>query len=249
MTGKRRVRIDLEYLGANYVGWQVQPDGVSVQAVVERALSTLVNYPARVTASGRTDAGVHALLQPTNADVATRLSDADILRGMNALLPDDIAVKRVVTVSPGWHARYSAKEKTYVYTILNRPCPSAFLSGRVWHIRTPLDVEAMRAAASELVGEHDFSSFRSSGCSARSAVRRLERLEIEKENDTLRLTLTANGFLKQMVRNIVGALVEVGRGKEEPSWTGRVLRERDRTKAGPCAPPYGLCLVDVVYGQ
>lgn len=245
---RRRVRLDLEYLGTRYAGFQLQPNGLSIQEVVEKAVSTLVSHPVRVIPSGRTDAGVHARLQPVHADVTTKLSDEDILRGMNALLPDDVAVISVKTVPDDWHARFSAREKTYVYTILNRPAPSAFDHGRVWHVRKPLDVEAMRKAAGALIGEHDFSSFRSSGCAAKSPVRRLSRLEVEKEGDVIRLSFTANGFLKQMVRNIVGTLVEAGRGRIAPDDVSKILAARDRTKAGPCAPPEGLCLDKVGYG-
>lgn len=247
MTDKRRVRLDLEYLGAGYVGFQLQPNGLSIQEVVEKSLAKLVNHDVRVTASGRTDAGVHARLQPIHADVATRMTDEELMRGMNALLPEDIAVRDAKTVPPGWSARFSAKKKTYEYIILNCPCRSVFDHGRVWHIQKPLDIEAMREAARALAGEHDFSSFRSAGCAAKNTIRRLAVLEIEKEGDTLRLIFTADGFLKQMVRNIVGSLVEVGRGKQPPSWVGEVLETKDRTKAGPCAPPEGLYLVDVVY--
>ncbi|MGK7346141.1 MAG: tRNA pseudouridine(38-40) synthase TruA [Candidatus Nitrospinota bacterium M3_3B_026] len=244
---KRRVRLDLEYLGTRYAGFQLQPNGLSIQEIVEKALSTLVNHPVRVIPSGRTDAGVHARLQPVHADISSRLSDEDILRGMNALLPDDVAVISVKTVPDDWHARFSAREKTYVYTILNRPAPSAFDHGRVWHVRKPLDVEAMRKAAGALIGEHDFSSFRSSGCAAKNPVRSLSRLEVEKEGDVIRITFTAGGFLKQMVRNIVGTLVEVGRGRIAPEEVSKILAAKDRRAAGPCAPPEGLFLVEVKY--
>lgn len=244
---KRRIRLNLEYLGTRYAGWQWQDNAVSIQQVVEEALGKITSLKSRVTASGRTDAGVHALNQPAHADVETKMSDSQIVKGMNALLPSDVVVKEVVTVPDDWSARFSAKEKTYRYTILNRERPSVFDQGRVWHIKKALDINTMRKAASSLVGEHDFTSFRSSGCAAKNPVRAIARLDIDQDDDTIELTFTANGFLKQMVRNIVGTLVETGRGKIAPDEILKILEERDRAKAGPCAPPQGLCLVDVLY--
>ncbi|VAX20604.1 tRNA pseudouridine(38-40) synthase [hydrothermal vent metagenome] len=244
---KRRIRMILEYMGTRYAGWQWQDNAVTIQQVVEEALGKITSLKSRITASGRTDAGVHALNQPAHADVETRMSDEEIMKAMNAVLPDDISVKEIKTVPEDWSARFSAKEKTYRYTILNRVRPSVFEHGRVWHIKKTLEIDAMRKAASLLVGEHDFTSFRSSGCAAKNPVRRLTTLDIDRDDDTIRLTFTANGFLKQMVRNIVGTLVEAGRGKIAPDDVSTILGKRDRTEAGPCAPPYGLCLVDVVY--
>jgi len=169
------------------------------------------------------------------------------MHGLNALLPDDIVAKEVVTVPDDWHARYSAKEKTYRYTILNRGVPSVFDHGRVWHVKASLDADAMREASRCLVGEHDFTSFQSAGCAAKHANRQITGLEIVKEGDNLYVYITANGFLKQMVRNVVGTLVEVGRGKESVSYVKAALDAKDRKKAGPCAPPEGLCLMEVVY--
>ncbi len=244
---KRRIRLNLEYLGTRYAGWQWQDNALSIQQVVEEALQKITSLKSRVTASGRTDAGVHAMSQPAHADVETRMNDGEIVKAMNSLLPDDVVVKGVATVAGDWSARFNAKEKTYRYTILNRERPSVFDHGRVWHIKKTLDIDAMREAAPALVGEHDFTSFRASGCAAKSPVRRLTTLDIKRDDDTIKLTFTANGFLKQMVRNIAGTLVEVGKGKIAPGDVSTILAKRDRTKAGPCAPPQGLCLVDVVY--
>ncbi len=249
MTQQRRIKLILEYLGTNYVGWQLQPNGVSIQHMVEGALAKLVNHDVRVNASGRTDSGVHALYQPVDADVTTSMTDEDIMRGMNALLPHDIAVKEVATVSPDWSARHDATEKTYQYIIHNSQVVSVFDYGRVWHIKKPLDVAPMLRAAESLVGKHDFTSFQSSGCAAKSPVRDLIRLDIKKDGDRITFTLTASGFLKQMVRNIVGTLVEVGRGKLTVGKVKDILTACDRTKAGPCAPPEGLYLIDVIYDK
>ena len=248
MTQKRRIRIDLEYMGANYAGWQVQPGQSTTQQKVEEALLKLVNHNARVTASGRTDAGVHALIQPCHADVVTRMKDEEIEKGLNALLPHDIAALKVITVESGWHARSSAKQKTYRYTILNSRRKSVFDHGRVWRIADRLDIEVMNDAAQNLVGEHDFSSFQGAGCaSVDKPVRRLLALKVTRDGKKVFITVTGSGFLKQMVRNIAGSLVEIGRGKEKPEWIIEVLQAKKRTSAGPCAPPEGLCLVDVRY--
>jgi len=249
MIEQRRIRLTFEYDGARYAGWQLQDNAESIQGVAERALEKIIGHHARINSSGRTDAGVHAFCQPAHADVTTRLADAEITRAMNALLPADIVVKETATVAPDWSARFSATQKTYAYTILNRPHPSALDRGRVWHIRKPLDTAAMQEAARLFVGEHDFSSFRSAGCASKHPVRALTRLDVDTEGDYIRITLTANAFLKQMARNIVGTLVEAGRGRIAVDDVAKILEARDRTKAGPCAPPQGLCLVEVSYTE
>ena len=245
----RRLRLDFEYLGSNYAGWQWQDNALSIQQVAEKALAKIIGHHARINASGRTDAGVHAENQPAHADVSTKMSDETIMRGVNSLLPPDIVVTAVTTVASTWHSRFDAVEKTYRYTILNRRTPSVFLYKRVWLIYNPLDMEAMRKAAVCLAGEHDFSSFRAARCAAKDPVRTLQPLEIARNGDIVTFTLTASGFLKQMVRNIVGTLAEVGRGRMEPNAVAQILAARDRTKAGPCAPPEGLTLVKVRYGE
>jgi tRNA pseudouridine38-40 synthase len=247
MREKRRIRMTLEYLGTNYAGWQWQNNVVTVQQVVEEALQKITSLQSRVTASGRTDAGVHALNQPAHADVETAMGDDEIMRAMNALLPDDVSVKEVTTVADDWSARFSAKDKTYRYIILNRERHSVFDHGSVWHIKNRLNIDAMRQAAGTFIGEHDFTSFRSAGCAAKNPVRSITKLDIEQDDDTILLTFTSNGFLKQMVRNIVGTLVEVGRGKIAPGDIAKILDKHDRTEAGVCAPPQGLCLMNVVY--
>jgi len=243
----RRIRLDFEYLGANYAGWQWQDNALSIQQVAEEALARIAGHHARINASGRTDAGVHAENQPAHADVTTKMRDEQIMLGLNAILPKDIAVTAVTTVDPNWNARFDSVEKTYRYTILNRRTPSVFLHGRVWLIYAPLDMDAMRKAAEALAGEHDFSSFRAARCAAKDPVRTLQPLEIAREGDIVTFTLTSGGFLKQMVRNIVGTLTEVGRGRMTPEAVADILAARDRTKAGPCAPPEGLTLVKVRY--
>lgn len=245
----RRVLFIFEYLGTRYAGWQRQPNAVAIQQVIEEALEKITQTPATLIASGRTDAGVHALALPAHADLATRITDAGLVRALNALLPHDIVAKEARTVPNDFHARYSALDKTYRYVILNRVLPSAFDHGRVWHFRSPLGVDAMRAAAARLTGERDFSSFRSAGCASKHPVRDLKRLTVEKQGDFAVLTFTGSGFLKQMARNITGTLVEVGRGAMNPDDMDRILAARDRTAAGPCAPAEGLTLVEVTYPQ
>lgn len=247
MTSERRIRIDLEYHGARYAGWQWQDNAISIQQVAEEALEKLTGQKTRITASGRTDAGVHAILQPTHADVTTNIPDSQLLRGMNALLPEDVAAKSVSTVPKQWDARRSAVRKTYRYVILNRELPSVFGHGRQWHIRHHLDAEKMAKAAEHLLGERDFSSFRSSGCASTSPVRKISLAEVVRDGEMITMTFTGSGFLKQMVRNMVGTLAEVGRGKLAPEAMKDILEARDRKAAGPCAPPEGLWLVDVEY--
>ncbi|MBI4667138.1 MAG: tRNA pseudouridine(38-40) synthase TruA [Nitrospinae bacterium] len=244
---KRRIRMDLQYLGTNYAGWQWQDNALSIQEVVENALEKIVGHHARLHASGRTDAGVHAEFQPAHADVATRLPDYKILNGLNSLLPADVAVLAVSTTPETWHSRFSAIEKTYRYTIFNRRIRSPFLIGRAWLIHRRLDVEAMRAGSLALLGEHDFSSFRSAGCSAKHPVRAITEAFIERAGDVVTLRFTSNGFLRQMVRNMVGTLVDVGKGKMEPGAVNTILEARNRALAGPCAPAEGLSLIDVRY--
>jgi len=255
--------MDLEYLGGRYSGWQWQDNALSIQQVVEEALTKMICHPVRVTASGRTDAGVHALCQPAHVDVATNMEDIQILRGLNSLLPEDIAVRAVSTVDDRWNARKDATHKTYRYIIHNSRVPSVFSHGRVWRIPHALDIPAMRAAATMLIGERDFTSFRASGCSSKSPVRRLIALDMalgrvesfypppaptaEGEGTLVIMNFTGSGFLKQMVRNLVGTLVEVGRGKTPPEDVATILEAKDRRAAGPCAPPQGLCLMDVEY--
>ncbi len=249
MAEQRRVRIDLQYLGTRYAGWQVQNNDVTIQEVVEEALSKIVKKKVRIHASGRTDAGVHAILQPTHADVTTNAPDEGLLAGLNAILPKDIAVISVMTVAPDWNARFSAISKTYEYTVLHSRIRSVFDEGRVWRIHAPIDMEAMREGAIFLTGERDFTSFESSGANPGGKIRTITDLVIERRCEKIVFRVTGNGFLKQMVRNIVGTLIQVGLHKREPSWIKDALDAKDRKEAGPCAPPGGLCLMEVVYSQ
>jgi len=248
MSSPRRLKLLLEYNGSRYHGWQLQPQVVTIQGTLEACLARLTNAPVRVHAAGRTDAGVHARGQVVHFDTASRLAPAVLLRGLNGLLPEDIVVRQAEDVTSDFHARYSAVRKTYAYIVHNAAIPSAFRAPYAWHISQPLDVPAMRTAASALVGAHDFSAFRAASCAARTSERHLYRLAIRRFATRLVFVLCANGFLQHMARTIVGTLVMIGRGRCPASVMATILDSRQRQQAGPTAPAHGLFLVRVVYG-
>ncbi|BDG10128.1 tRNA pseudouridine(38-40) synthase TruA [Anaeromyxobacter paludicola] len=242
------VKLILEYDGTRYAGWQVQPNGPSIQAEVERALSTLHKGPRRVTASGRTDAGVHARGQVASFQEERPLPVKAYVLGMNALLPEDIAVREAALLPDGFDARRSARGKRYRYRIENRPGRAPLSRLQSWQVFRPLDADAMRAAAAQLLGRHDFGAFRASDCEAAHAVRELRRLDVLGERGgTIEVVAEATAFLKHMVRNLVGTLVECGLGRRDPAGMAALLASRDRTRAGATAPPQGLCLEEVFY--
>ncbi len=241
------IKITIEYDGTHYHGWQVQPSGETIQAILERAISTFLRTPTRIMGSGRTDAGVHALGQVANFFSEQPHGPHRIRRALNALTPHDITIKEVEIVADCFDARRDGQSRVYEYHILNRTTPSPFYLNRAWHIHEPLDVEAMRRAILCLHGEHDFSSFRAAGCDAAHPVRKVYRTSLEPRGELLVYTIEATAFLRHMVRNIVGTLVEVGCGLRTPQSFGALLEARDRTKAGPTAPPHGLYLVEVRY--
>ena len=240
-------KLILEYDGSRYHGWQVQPGLPTIQAEIQAAIQHVINSPITVTAAGRTDAGVHALGQVVAFSTPSPLSEGDWLRALNGLLPDDIAVLSVATVPDTFHARFAATSKLYRYRILNRPYRSALERARAWHYAHPLDLAAMQSAGGCLVGKQDFSSFQGSPTDTENPVCNVTRLEWTQSGDELVLEIQADRFLKQMVRNIVGTLVEVGRGKIQAGAIKDILAALDRTKAGPTAPPQGLYLVRVDY--
>jgi len=242
------VTLVLEYDGTRYVGWQVQPNGPSVQAEVERALSTLHHGPRRVTAAGRTDAGVHARGQVVTFPEEQPLPLRAYVQGLNALLPEDVAVRAARLEPDGFDARRSARGKRYLYAIENAATRSPLGRLQAWQQFQPLDVSAMRAAARHLVGRHDFTAFQASDCACRHAVRKVWRLEVVGERGSrIEVLIEATAFVKHMVRAIVGTLVEVGLGKRSPESIPGLLESRDRTHAGPTAPSHGLCLEEVFY--
>jgi tRNA pseudouridine38-40 synthase len=253
----RTLKLTLSYDGTRLVGWQRQAEGDSVQGVLEDALARFEGRPVTVHGAGRTDAGVHAIGQVASVEVEFAHDVATLARALNAQLPEDVRVLSVEDVAPGFHARFGARSKTYHYCIRTGPLVSPFERAFVWHVPQPLDVEAMRRAASSLLGRHDFSSFRSIGTEVPDAVRTLHVSALVETpgalpwlgDGTALLTyqVTGDGFLRHMVRAIVGTLVEVGRGWRDPAQMDALVQAKDRARAGATAPPQGLFLVRVDY--
>jgi tRNA pseudouridine38-40 synthase len=247
-----RIKLTLEYDGTDYVGWQVQPNGTSVQAVVERALARLLGEPrVAVESAGRTDAGVHALGQVACFDTDRALPLKAYVQGLNGHLPQDVACTRAEEVDPAFDPRRWSRGKRYRYLVSNRPTRSPTRRRTHWELFQPLDAAAMAEAARHLLGRHDFSAFRAADCQAQHALRELTRADVEVRGggDELVLTLEGTAFLKHMVRNVAGTLVDVGRRKRPPGWVAEVLASRDRGRAGATAPAQGLTLVEVFYGE
>jgi tRNA pseudouridine38-40 synthase len=244
----RNIKLTVEYDGTRYHGWQIQPDLKSIQGVLQEHIGAITGERISLVASGRTDAGVHALGQVANFKTESRLPLEAIRGGVNSLMPRDISIRTAEEVEDGFHARFSAKNKIYEYRILNTPVRSPIQRHFSWHIPRRLAVGRMRKAAEPLVGTHDFSSFRSAHSDNLNPIRTLISLEVRRKRDHfVIIRIRANAFLKQMARNIVGTLVEVGRGRIEPEKTGEILQARDRTRAGMAAPPQGLFLIEVDY--
>lgn len=244
----KNFKITIEYDGSGYHGWQRQKNDRTIQREIEKALHTITGQSITLTGSGRTDAGVHAYAQVANFKCETRLKAQDLLRGLNSLTADDIVIKACQEVEDAFHARYDAKSKTYVYRILNRPNPAAVGRQYAWHIRKELDREAMRAAITHLIGRHDFKAFEGTGSPRAHTTRNIYKAGlIENPDDGLIFEIEADGFLRFMVRNIVGTLVEVGLGKISPDEIKEILKSRDRARAGATAPAHGLFLKSVMY--
>lgn len=237
----------IEYEGTAYHGWQVQINAITIQEVVEKCLSRILNTRTTVLSSGRTDAGVHSEGLPAHFVTESKMSMGQIQLALNSLLPHDISIREVREVPMAFNARGSAKSKLYRYTILNRDYPSALNFRRSWFIPHDLDIAAMQSAAEYLLGEHDFTSFRAGNCSAKSPVRTMNRVDIIRRDDLLLCEFEAKGFLKHMVRNFVGTLVYVGKKKIPAEKVNTILEARDRQAAGPTAPSHGLCLIKVEY--
>lgn len=242
-----RIAIGVAYDGAAFEGWQSQASRNTVQDRLEHALGEIASAPVRVVAAGRTDAGVHAVGQVAHFDTDVVRPETAWVRGANTHLPDSIAVQWAAELDVDFHARFSAISRSYAYVLYNHPVRPAVFAGRVGWFHLPLDLEAMRAAGARLVGEHDFSAFRSAECQAKSPVKTLHALSIERRADYVIFELTANAFLHHMVRNIVGCLVQVGKGGQPPEWVGRVLESRDRSRGAPTFAAAGLYLTAVGY--
>lgn len=259
----RQIKIILEYEGTAYGGWQRQAGIATIQQVLEEKLAVLLRHPAKVVAAGRTDAGVHAQGQVVSFTTDATLTLARIRKGLNGLLPRDIAVLEATEAPGGFNPRRDARGKRYRYLVWNHLARSPLLRHRAWHVREALNLAAMRAGAKELLGEHDFSAFRATGCESKTAIRDLRLLEITRcapdsaaapaghggpdEPGLIAFDLEATAFLRFMVRNIVGTLVEVGLGRRGASDMIRILEGRDRAQAGQTAPAQGLTLLCVYY--
>lgn len=242
-----RIAIGVEYDGRPYNGWQSQTDGQTVQDALQHALSQIAEESISVVAAGRTDTGVHALEQVAHFDTQAKRPLTAWVRGTNTVLPDSIAVRWAHTVPDDFHARFSAQGRSYRYVLINRATRLAIHVGKAdWH-HIPLDVVAMQAAAQYLLGEHDFSAFRAAQCQAKSPIKHLRQLDIHREGEMLIFDVSADAFLHHMVRNIVGCLVYVGKGKHPPDWIREVLNSRERTIAAPTFAPDGLYLRRIQY--
>ena len=242
-----RIALALEYDGRPFHGWQSQADGSGVQDALEHALSEIAGVQVRAIAAGRTDAGVHATVQVVHFETDASRPDTAWVRGVNALLPESIVVRWALPIAGDFHARFVANGRHYTYLLLDRPVRSALLAGRVGWYHRPLAVEAMRAGAEALLGTHDFSAFRSAECQAKSPVRTLDRVAVAREDDMIRFELHADAFLQHMVRNIVGALVYVGDGRQRAGWIAELLSGRDRTRGAPTFAAAGLYLAGIDY--
>lgn len=244
----RHIRLTIEYDGTTLSGWQRQDNGPTVQQHLEEALSKLLSHEVRVRGASRTDAGVHARGQVALFHTEKTIPLHGIRRGLNSLLPDTISVHDAIEVGDDFDPRHSATGKHYRYTILRAPTRSPRWRDRAWHHPRPLDLDAMRAAATVLTGEHDFSAFRSVHCAAKTTVRRIQTIDlVEHPEDVLTVEVRGNAFLRNMVRILVGTLVEVGVGRFTVAQVAEILAAKDRTKAGLTAPAHGLELVEVRY--
>ncbi|MFH1830962.1 MAG: tRNA pseudouridine(38-40) synthase TruA [Pseudomonadota bacterium] len=278
----RTIKLTISYDGTDFVGWQNQPNGVSVQECLERALGKMTGTPCQVTGAGRTDSGVHAIGQAAHFKTETDIPCHGFVGGLNSLLPESIVITSADDVEGGFHARRDAKAKIYRYEIACSLHRAPLLVNRCWHVRETLDLDAMRKASKYLIGQHDFESFRAAGCGSRNAIREIRRIEMseaviarspptvfggrrsnprsygdrhaplrwardDNESNLLSIEFEGDGFVRHMIRNIVGTLVDIGAGKIAPEEMQTILNARQREKAGRCAPAFGLYLVQVIY--
>lgn len=247
VPGSRNVRIVLAYDGTPYLGWQQQPQGPTLQSVLQDCLKVITGERIVVKGSGRTDAGVHALGQVANFHTFSTMKPQDFLRALNSLLPPSVAVLDADDVDGTFDAQFSCVNKVYRYRVFNNRNRSPFEVRRSWHVATKLDIESMSCAIRMVCGTKDFSSFRAAGCVARSPVRTVTAGRITHDGGILAFELEADGFLRHMVRNIVGTIVDVGRRRFSTDDFGEIVAARNRTRAGIAAPPHGLYLVRVDY--
>ncbi len=244
----KNIKIIIEYEGTNYFGWQRQPEGPTIQEVIENALQNITGENISLLGSGRTDSGVHALGQVANFKTESNIKAAEFQKGLNSTLPKDITILDAREVDLDFHAQHSAKSKIYIYKIFNSPHPSALLRKRSWYIPQPLELDQMEKPAEYLIGEHDFKAFAQSGTDLKTTVRTVLRAYIEqKDNNIIEFSIEATGFLKRMVRLIVGTMVQVGKGRITPSDFLKILDTGEKTKFIHAAPPHGLYLREVKY--
>lgn len=242
-----RIALGLEYDGAGFCGWQSQPGGCGVQDSLERSLQAMAGHELRVTAAGRTDTGVHALSQVVHFDTTTNRPLNAWVRGINARLPTSLRVLWAQQVDESFSARFDAYQRSYQYLLVNQPVAPAVMTGKVGWFHLPLDVAAMAEAAKFLIGEHDFSAFRAAECQAKSPIKLLHRAEVRTQGAYVVFDFCANAFLHHQVRNMVGALIYVGKGNHPPQYIHELLQSRDRTKSPPTFAPDGLYLTGVAY--
>ena len=243
----RRIKLIVAYDGTDYCGWQIQPNGITVEEVLNRALSRLTGEEIRVIGASRTDAGVHARGNIAVLDTASTIPAERFAYAVNPLLPEDIVVVKSEEVPQDWHPRYQNSVKTYEYRILNREMPDPLKRKYTWHVSFPLDIDKMREAAEHLKGQHDFRSFCSVHTAVKSTVRAIYTLDIVKSGDEIIIRISGNGFLYNMVRIIAGTLAEVGRGFRTPEDVRDLLTAKEREQAGATAPPQGLTLIRIEY--
>ena len=245
----RTLRVTLAYDGSDFAGWQVQPDVPTVQGLVAQACRRILGEPVKITGASRTDAGVHALRQVASFTTTSSLGPGPLGRGLNALLPDAVRVLEAREAPAGFNARRSAIGKRYLYLIDRGRVAHPLLRRFAWHPRFVLEVDAMRSALTALRGKHDFSAFCAAPGRGRTPTCTVRSARLVTRGDRLGVLLSADSFLHHMVRNVVGSLVEVGRGARPPSWIAELLAGRDRTRSGPTVPPQGLVLLRVLYGE
>ncbi|MDD3308062.1 MAG: tRNA pseudouridine(38-40) synthase TruA [Acetobacterium sp.] len=243
----KNIQLIISYRGTNYCGWQVQPNGVTVQEVIMRAIKDLTGEAVNLTGSGRTDAGVHALGQSANFFTASTIPPEGWYRALNTRLPADIRVIHSRECHPDFHSRYHAKGKSYLYKILASPVASPFLADLAFHVNRTLDWAAMEEAAASFLGEHDFTAFMASGSSIKTTIRTIFEISFSNNDDLWEMTFTGNGFLYNMVRIMAGTLYEVGYGRLKAQDIAAIIAGKDRSKAGITAPAHGLYLKEVYY--
>lgn len=243
----RNIKLTIEYDGSNYFGWQKQKNVDTIQNTLEKSIRALTKEEIEVIGSSRTDAGVHAKGFVANFKTSTRIPSDKYREAINHILPDDIVILKSEEVDEDFHSRYNARGKTYSYSILNRDVPSAINRNFSYHVKRKLDIEAMKEACNYFIGTYDFAAFKSSGSSAKTTIRTISELYIEENNDIVKIYVTGDGFLYNMVRIIVGTLIMVGHNKIKPKEIENIIAEKDREKAGICVPATGLVLEEVYY--